>query len=82
MLRRWGKISVGSGVCNPVRINHPAVREVHLILEVPGGEERGWLAVAPSREEGHLPSEPMPDAVGPGDSFTIGPVEFRLEGPE
>jgi hypothetical protein len=82
MLRRWGKVSIGSGICNPARINHAAVREVHLILEVPGGEERGWLAVAPPRDEGHLPSDQIPDAVGPNDTFTIGPVEFTLIGPE
>jgi hypothetical protein len=81
MLRRWGRVSIGSGICNPVRINHAAVREVHLILEVPGGEDRGWLAVAPPRDEGHLPAEAMPNAVRPDETFTIGPVEFTLSGP-
>jgi hypothetical protein len=83
LLRRWGRLSIGSGVCNPIRIEHESLREVHLILRVPDLlEDQGWLAVAPPRDIDRSARDDSPrGSVEPGERFKLGQVEFILDGP-
>lgn len=83
LLRRWGRISIGSGVCNPIRIEHESLREVHLILRVPDLlQDQGWLAVAPPRDVDRSARDDSPrGSMEPGERFMLGEVDFILDGP-